>query len=130
MILSALEETDDVDRFEKKCLALQLQNRHVIDFDGLKVSYFDPGITFFRHMLQNCPKIKSVRLRESSNHPFLHLLWRDDLFGLMASCWQNLSFLNVGHLCDSVNKRKDDQSIIPAICCRLPNLRYFICYDF
>jgi hypothetical protein len=85
---------------------------------------------FFRHLLQNCPKIQSVKVTPGvwKNFDFLPRLYQEDILPLMASTWENLTFLSL----DTVSVPRGffmkefkacRQSIMKVICCSLPKLQ-------
>jgi len=89
----------------ENCFLLQLLNGSVTEFDYEQFCHsfdspFDSVSTagmFFRHMLENCPKIKKIAVDGKGvweNQLYFPRMRLDGLFLLMAK-WENLTFLSV-----------------------------------
>jgi len=130
MLMAEVVDAEDVDKIEKQCLVLKFLNGQVIELNFDKLRSLDSDAMFFRHLLQNCPKIQKIKVTPSvwKNFDLLPRLCYEDIFVPVASSWKNLNFLSMDSSINCIDYKKDGflisrQSIVKAICCNLPNLR-------
>jgi hypothetical protein len=114
-----------------KMLFLQLLNKNMDCYDWK--SMFDiawPDAMVFRHLLQNCPNMKSafIPMDVWTNFEFLPRLDPHDLFPVMSKSWQNLQHLKLNLPWRSTEPRDNHwssgQSPLMIICSQLPFLRF------
>jgi hypothetical protein len=133
LLSAALDKKVNV-KTEKLYLILQLLNSQVTEFDSSRLKQCDRVLSadamFFRHMLQNCPKIKKAHIFPSiwRNFCILPRTEHQELLSVMATCWPNLTSLTLdfngtGHL-EGDLLAPSGNNTIETICTNLPNLRY------
>jgi len=130
--MSALAADQEIYLCEKKCLILQLLTGQVTEFDYEKLGVPGSGAIVVRHLLQNCPKIQKIKITGAvwNNFDCLPRLYKEEIFGEMASSWQNLSHLSMhkpnydSYYSSFLDSSR--QSTIKAICSSLPKLWYII----
>ncbi|XP_059485559.1 uncharacterized protein LOC132202584 [Neocloeon triangulifer] len=108
---------------------LQVLNDKVLelDYEKFKSSEIHSEAMFFKHLLQNCPKIQKAKVTSNVwyNYSLLPRLYNEDIFGMMAFSWPNLTYLSVDVMRSNANKHELEERkihLIKAVCQHLPNL--------